>query len=597
MGELKNIKVPVEIFRIVLPWEKQHHPLVERFHYMLRQQRTLKYGVAFALLSFVVYGAIELYFSQLAQEPIKSIAVLPFQNSRDVPEYLADGLTQGLINSLSQLPYLRVISGNSVFRYKGQSTNLARVGHDLRVDALLSGEIVQSRSGLSIDAELMDTRASTQIWNGQFNGRPSDILDITEEVTSQLAPELDIPLSIAVQQRLSRYYTTDKTAYDAYLRGLYHRQKKTKDDNSLAIEYFTQALKSDSAFGPALTALANAQEVRYEKGWSADGQLLTDASVSCQKALQLDSLNANAKANLGVIEGLLGNVRKAITLSEQALQVDENNLIALTQLGVLNIYYLGEPAKGVTYFKKVQEIEPLSAFVHNNLGVGYAQMKNLPAAHAAFQRAIQLDPSMGAAWNNLGIFYARTQNDSALICYRKVLQLNPRERLAYESLGALLLGRGEFSQAESLLVKGTMMLQSEHSLLYALGLSYGFAGNVSKAREILREGLLLVQQKLRKNPKAGNTHAFEGLFEARLGNDSVARACATKAFVLDSTNSDVVIKIARIYAVLREKDEMLEAFTHAKAMDPEYDAAYLATALDFERYRSDPDLLSIAREE
>ena len=107
----------------------------------------------------------------------------------------------------------------------------------------------------------------------------------------------------------------------------------------------------------------------------------------------------------------------------------------------------------------------------------------------------------------------------------------------------------------------------------------------------------MVQRKLRKNPKAGNTHAFEGLFQARLGNHSAARACAAKAFVLDSTNSDVVIKVARIYAVLRAKDEMLEAFTHAKAMDPEYDAAYLATALDFERYRNDPNLLSIARQE
>jgi class 3 adenylate cyclase len=127
-GELKNIKVPVDIFRIVLPWEKAHHPLVERFHYMLRQRRTLKYGVLLFLFTLVIYGGAELYFSQFMQEPIKSIAVLPFRNSTEVPEYLADGLTQSLINGLSQLPYLRVISGNSCMSSKsnGQSWDFVK---------------------------------------------------------------------------------------------------------------------------------------------------------------------------------------------------------------------------------------------------------------------------------------------------------------------------------------------------------------------------------------------------------------------------------------------------------------------------------------
>lgn len=122
-------------------------------------------------------------------------------------------------------------------------------------------------------------------------------------------------------------------------------------------------------------------------------------------------------------------------------------------------------------------------------------------------------------------------------------------------------------------------------------------GKTSAARRAFQDGLQLVESKLRKNPLVGENHAFVGLFQARLGNQEKAIAAAYEAFRLDSTNDEVVMKIARIYAILGKKEKMLEWFIRAKAMNPEFDVAYVNTVMDFERYRSDRDLLLIARQE
>ena len=151
--------------------------------------------------------------------------------------------------------------------------------------------------------------------------------------------------------------------------------------------------------------------------------------------------------------------------------------------------------------------------------------------------------------------------------------------------------------AESVLVTGLGHLQSDPQLIYGLGLTYTLQGNMLKAHQTFEDGLKLVESKLRANPRIGADYADAALFRARLGNKKQAINALLQSTRLDSEGEDILMKAARTYAILGKKPEMLEWFKHAKSLNVEFDAAYLSTALDFEKYRTDADLLSIARQE
>src|SRR5262249_40282894 len=143
----------------------------------------------------------------------------------------------------------------------------------------------------------------------------------------------------------------------------------------------------------------------------------------------------------------------------------------------------------------------------------------------------------------------------------------------------------------------SLQLPSSHEILYELGVTYELTGRIERARQSYGSCLKLIESKIQKNKTSGSHYADQSLALARLRQRDKAVMSARRAFQVDSTNNEVVlIKIARMYAILGSKDLMLEWYRKAKEKNPEYDLAYLATALDFEKYRKDPDLLLIARE-
>ncbi len=161
----------------------------------------------------------------------------------------------------------------------------------------------------------------------------------------------------------------------------------------------------------------------------------------------------------------------------------------------------------------------------------------------------------------------------------------------------MLLATRKSAMAESIMISGMKYLQTEYEMLYLLGVAYALSGKHSAAARVFQEGLKLIEEKLSRNQDAGDENAYAALFHARLRQAPKAVAFASEAAKLGSTNEDVVLKIARVYAVLGLKEKMVEWFKRARGMNPEYDAAYLTTAMDFENYRQDPDLLAVARQE
>jgi len=184
---------------------------------------------------------------------IDSIAILPFNNVGADPntEYLSDGITESLIDNLSQLPRLTVMSRNSVLRYKGREIDAQAAGHELKVRAVLTGRVIQRGSDLSIEAELVNVSDNSHLWGASYSRKPAELLAIQQEITKDISDKLRRKLSGEDERQLAKRLTSNPEAYQLYLKGRYFAEKLTKEGVNKGIEYFHQAIEIDPNYALA----------------------------------------------------------------------------------------------------------------------------------------------------------------------------------------------------------------------------------------------------------------------------------------------------------------------------------------------------------
>ena len=170
-------------------------------------------------------------------------------------EYLSDGITEAMINTLSQLPKLRVMARSTVFRYKGRAQEPQAIGRDLSVRAVLTGRVLHRGEMLVIGAELVDVEDGSQIWGGQFNRRLSDIFELQEEISNEMTDKLRLSLTGDQKKRLAKPATREVEAYQAYLKGRYLVNKRTAESFAKAIEHFEEAIATDPSYAAAYAGL------------------------------------------------------------------------------------------------------------------------------------------------------------------------------------------------------------------------------------------------------------------------------------------------------------------------------------------------------
>src|SRR5262249_10282011 len=199
----------------------------------------LAIGVALALaVGFVLYHG-------RSASKITSLAVLPFVNASNDPnsEYLSDGLTESLINNLSQISNLAVMSRSAVFRYKGHDVDPQAVAHDLKVDGVVTGRIMQRGDQLIISAELIDGHTNHNLWGDQYDRKVSDVLAVQQEITRSISDKLTEHLSGEPKKQRAKGGTSDPEAYQLYLKGRYYWEKRTPDSLEKAKEHFNEAIE------------------------------------------------------------------------------------------------------------------------------------------------------------------------------------------------------------------------------------------------------------------------------------------------------------------------------------------------------------------
>jgi serine/threonine protein kinase/Flp pilus assembly protein TadD len=340
---------------------------------------------------------------------IDSLAVLPLVNSRNdaETEYLADGITECIINSLSKLPKLRVVPRSTVFRYKNQQTDLQQVGSELGVRAVFAGRILQIGDSLVVNAELVDIANEAQIWGENYRREMTDIFTLLDEIAEDISEKLKLKLSGEDKKQLSKRYTENSEAYQFYLKGRYFvTSKRTEEWIKKGIEYFQKAIDLDPNYALAFSGIAEAYGFLASStgGWRPH-DAYPKAEAAALKALELDDSLGEAHCSLGFSRLLYDwNFPEAEREFEKAIELSPNYPNSHDGYG----FYLkavGRHAEAIEKCKQAQKLDPLSPFAHVSLGYAHYFARDYEKAIEECRKALEMDKHSTFAHRNLGLAY------------------------------------------------------------------------------------------------------------------------------------------------------------------------------------------------
>jgi TolB-like protein/tetratricopeptide (TPR) repeat protein len=341
------------------------------------------------------------------QQAIESVAVLPFANESTDPdgEYLSDGITETLINNLSQIWNLRVVARSTVFRYKGKGIDPQQAGHDLQVRTVVSGRLLQRGNTLIVRAELMNVATGGQLWGGQYNHKPQDVFAFQDDLSREISETLRLQLTGEESQRLTKRYTEDSEAYRLYLKGRYHWNKRSPDGLQKAVEYFQQALDKDPTYSLAYTGLADTYAYLSFFNVVAPREAMPKAKTAALKALEIDKTLAQAHVSLGYISFTYdGDWPGAEEHFEQALALNP----AYTRGHTFYPFFLtsaGRPEKALEVAKGALDLDPASPAVSHSLAVQLYLARRFDRAIQQAHDTLEMDANFAISYAVLGEAY------------------------------------------------------------------------------------------------------------------------------------------------------------------------------------------------
>jgi eukaryotic-like serine/threonine-protein kinase len=436
------------------------------------------------VLALVFAIAVCLYLLVGRTRAIDSLAVLPFVNVGADPnaEYLSDGITENLINSLSQLPKLRVVPRSRVFRYKGRATDPEEIGQELRVRAVLTGRVVQRGDSLNIQTELVDVAADSQLWGRQFDRKFSEIIPLQEEIARAVSEKLRLRPTSEEEKRLTKRYTENPQAHQLYLKGRYLWNRRTGQTLSQAAEYFEQAIEKDARYALAWAGLADCYTVYNHYQVLPPREAAPKAREAANKALALDSALAEPHAALGHLKtsfewdwegaerefkraieldpnlatahswyslhlAATGRLDRAIAESERAQEADPLSPIVSSVAG-WTFYFSRRYDQAIEQLRKTLEIDKNFALAHWFLGMTYQQVARHEEAIAEFQRALSLfggpQPTLGWLGHAYAVSGKRTAAQKVLA---ELKELSKRRYVDPSDIAEIYIGLGDKAHA------------------------------------------------------------------------------------------------------------------------------------------------------
>jgi serine/threonine-protein kinase len=378
-----------------------------------------------------------------------SVAVLPFAStgSDRNTEYLSDGLAEQLINSLSQLPQLRVIARTTAFTYKGKSIDLAKMGKDLRVRTALTGKVVQRGDSLTVQVDLVGTEDGAELWGQQFIRKASELHAVEEEIARRVSDKLRVRLSGEEQERLAKRYTENPEAYNLYVQGRHYLDESEVVKSRV---YFEQAIAKDPNYALAHAGLADSYSYAWIWGIEPASSVMPKAREEALKAIQADSSAGEGHTSLGIIKllydwdwaGAEQELHRAAELSPNSPYVRHWYAHYLETIGRIS--------EAIAIMLQVLDADPLSPMILGDLYNEYISTHQWDQVLTISRRLAALSNSPTPSfWDPLA--YERLGRHEEALATLEKLRAAPGLRANIEDLGVLLAQMGKRAEAEKIL--------------------------------------------------------------------------------------------------------------------------------------------------
>jgi TolB-like protein/Tfp pilus assembly protein PilF len=435
--------------------------------------------------------------------------VLPFLNAADDPEqqYFSDGITEELINELARLPGLHVAARTSSFQFAGsrEGLDLADIAGQLGVATLVEGSVRRAGDAVRVTATLINAEDGFQLWSESFDRKMTDIFAIQDEIASAIATALHVQLVLDGSIEPSVPRTASIDAYNLYLLGRYHFEKRTVFELQQAQRYFEDAIERDPLYAPAYNGLVDAAMLQSAGGY---GDIPVEQNVAfalplINRSLKLDPNLAETHASLGLLRMMERDLRASEAALLRAIELTPNLSRAHNWL-YITYEQMAEQRKAFESLQRAFTLDPLSPIVNSNMAAEWWIRGNDPEALQAAQRVMQIAPDGPLGYRR----YARIKRTSGELAesvdwYRKSLEVTPGGLNSELELGSLLVDMGYFEEAESLLGE--------------------WAYIVFLAQNQIGEALSVAHAALDKHPEDFRSIAATARAESRAGNFNQAR--------------------------------------------------------------------------
>ena len=396
------------------------------------KQHKIAAFIGTALLLIVAIAAtagFRSYFhARNTEVAVESIAVIPFMNQDKDPnsEWISDGLTESIINNLTQLPNLRVIARSSVFHYKGRETDPIAIGKELGVRAVLTGRLQHRGEKMLISAELIDIRDNKQLWGEQYERELADMLSVQREIAREITNNLRPTLSGVDQSRMDKQYTANAEAFQLYLKGRFYWNKRTGQDLHRAVPFFQQAIEKDPNYALAYTGLADTYALLAVYTNEPARDVMPKAKEAALKALALDDKLAEAHASLGQIMDYYDyDFVTAEREYRRAIELNPNYATG-HQWFAEHLCALKRNDEGLAEIHRALELDPMSVIINRTYGDVLADARKLDEAIHQYQKTLELDPNLPSGHYFLGRAYeAKGSYDEAVKEYVASAHLDP----------------------------------------------------------------------------------------------------------------------------------------------------------------------------
>jgi eukaryotic-like serine/threonine-protein kinase len=347
------------------------------------------------LLIAMAAAGIWYWRSRASTSQIDSIAVLPFVNTSGDPntEYLSDGISEGVMHSLSQLPQLRVMARTSSFHYRGSDVDPQKVGRDLNVRAVLTGTLSKQGEILRIEAELVDATNGAELWGEKFDRQVSDVSTIEEQIANDISDGLRLRLSGEEKRRLTKDSTRNAEAYQLYLNGRFHWNKRTEEELNKAVKFFKQAIEKDPNYALAYVGLADAYLVLPQYGRMVPSAAASGTKEALTRALEIDRDLAEAHASLGLMkEDFEWDWAGAEKEYRRASELNSNYATSHHWYA----WFLCEMKRNDEAIKEsrlAQKLDPLSPIINNVVAITLMTAGKYGSAVEQWNRTLELEPT------------------------------------------------------------------------------------------------------------------------------------------------------------------------------------------------------------